>query len=87
LLNGILLPAREKENLHMMVMQQEGLARGAWVTPEKRKRSQHELLVTNQDQSGARQLKITAPDLARTLKANNLEMVADVKRCRVVRKA
>jgi hypothetical protein len=57
---------------------------GAWVMPEKRMRSHHDLLVTNLTASETRKMKITAPELARTLKANNMDLRGDGKRSRVM---
>jgi hypothetical protein len=55
--------------------------------PEKRRRSKQELLVTSKISSVAgRRLKITAPELARTLKSSNLELRGDGECFRVVSK-
>jgi hypothetical protein len=59
---------------------------GAWVKTEKRLKSQHELLVMNLNVAETGHLKVTAPDLARTLQANNLELVGDGENSRVVSK-
>jgi hypothetical protein len=56
----------------------------AWVTLEKKQRSQNELLVTNQAQSRTKPLKITASHLERTLKANELELIGHGERFRVM---
>jgi hypothetical protein len=52
--------------------------------PGKRMRSHHDPLVTNLAASETRKMKITAPELVRTLKANNLELHGDGKRFRVM---
>jgi hypothetical protein len=59
---------------------------GAWVKPEKIPKSHHELLDVNLGSAGASHLKISASDLARTLKANDLELVGDGESFRVVPK-
>jgi hypothetical protein len=59
---------------------------GAWVKPEKILKSHHELLDVNLGSVGSSHLKISAPDLARTLKANDLELVGDGESFRVVPK-
>jgi hypothetical protein len=59
---------------------------GAWVKPEKILKSHHELLGVNLGSADASLLKISAPDLARTLKANGLELVGDGESFRVVPK-
>jgi hypothetical protein len=59
---------------------------GAWVKLEKILKSHHELLVMNLGLAGLGHMKISAPDLARTLKANDLELVGDGESFRVVQK-
>jgi hypothetical protein len=59
---------------------------GAWVKPEKILKSHHELLDMNLGSAGSGHMKISAPDLARTLKANDLELVGDGESFRVVQK-
>jgi hypothetical protein len=59
---------------------------GAWVKPEKILRSHHELLDMNLGSAGSGHMKISAPDLARTLKANDLELVGDGESFKVVQK-
>jgi hypothetical protein len=49
----------------------------AWVKPEKKLKSNHEMLVMNLKANDGEHLKMSAPDLARTLKANNLELVGE----------
>jgi hypothetical protein len=59
---------------------------GAWVKPEKLLKSHLGMLDMTLGSTGSRHLKISAPDLARTLKANDLELVGDGESFRVVRK-
>jgi hypothetical protein len=59
---------------------------GAWVKPEKFLKTHHELLAMNLGLAGSGHLKISAPDLARTLKANDLELVGDGECFRVVQR-
>jgi hypothetical protein len=59
---------------------------GAWVKPEKILKTHHELLAMNLGSAGSGHMKISAPDLARTLKANDLELVGDGECFRVVQR-
>jgi hypothetical protein len=59
---------------------------GAWVKPEKFLKTHHELLAMNLGSAGSGHLKISAPDLARTLKANDLELVGDGECFKVVQR-
>jgi hypothetical protein len=54
------------------------------VKPEKKLKSHHELLVMNLSSSESGHLRISASDRARTLKANDLELVGDGEYFRVV---
>jgi hypothetical protein len=47
------------------------------VKPEKYLKTHHELMVMNMDSGESGHLRISAPDLARTLKANDMELVGD----------
>jgi hypothetical protein len=59
---------------------------GAWVKPEKQLKSHHELLLMNLSSSESGHLRISAQDLARTLKANDLELVVDGECFRMVQR-
>jgi hypothetical protein len=59
---------------------------GAWVKPEKKMKSNHDLLMMNLKVKDGGHLRIFAPDLARTLTANDLELVGDGESFRVVQK-
>jgi hypothetical protein len=59
---------------------------GAWVKPEKYLKTHHELMVMNLDSAGSGHLRILAPNLARTLKANDMELVGDGECFRVVQR-
>jgi hypothetical protein len=55
---------------------------GAWVTPEKKLRSEAAMNIHNQ--AGGEDWKISADDLARTLKANGLVLIGDGERFKVI---
>jgi hypothetical protein len=56
------------------------------VKPGKKLKTNHEMLVMNLNASEGGHLRISAPNLARTLKANDLELVGDGESFRVVQK-
>lgn len=83
----------EREKLNMMVSQlvigscaTVAVVAGAWVTPEKRAKTQMELVIQNHVRSSGDDWEITAADLARTLDANALMLIGDGERFRVVPK-
>jgi hypothetical protein len=49
-------------------------------------KTHHELMVMNMDSVESGHLRISAPDLARTLKANDMELVGDGECFRVVQR-
>jgi hypothetical protein len=64
----------------------DAIVDGAWVKPEKILKTHHELLAMNLGSAGSGHMMISAPDLARTLKANDLKLVGDGECFRVVQK-
>jgi hypothetical protein len=56
------------------------------VKPEKMLKTHHELLAKNLGSAGSGHMRISAPDLARTLQANDLELVGDGECFRVVQR-
>jgi hypothetical protein len=58
----------------------------AWVNPEKKMRSQLDLIISNQSLDGQDEKLITVTDFARTLEEKNLVLVGDGESFRVVPK-
>jgi hypothetical protein len=57
---------------------------GAWLTPEKRARTEMEVCVIKQTREHEEPLNITTADLVRTLKANAFMLVGDGEGFRVL---